>query len=112
MLKTLGIVEACFQTDQLRARASRKLGGKPVLEWAVRRATDCQQLDGVIVVTSDEAENQSVSDLVPLDVPIFTSTQPDSLACLSAALEEYACESAVRIGATYPFVDPVLIDLD
>jgi spore coat polysaccharide biosynthesis protein SpsF len=110
MLKTLGIVEACFRSPAARARASRKLGGKSVLEWVVRRATDCQQLGGVIVVLSDNPESRSLSKLVPADVPVYAARQSDPLGCLAAALGEYPSEAAVRIGTAYPFVDPQLID--
>jgi spore coat polysaccharide biosynthesis protein SpsF len=110
MLKTLGIVEACYGSPPARSKASRRLGGKSVLEWVVRRATDCQQLNGVIVATSDDPENQFIARLVPLDVPVFVAKKPDPLACLAAALEEYPTEGAVRIGTDYPFIDPMLID--
>lgn len=110
MLETLGIVQACFTSDCSRTRAARKLGGKSVLEWIVRRATDCQQLDGVIVVTSDTPENEFVLKLVPLDVPVFVGPQPDALGRFAAALEEYPSKAAVRICADSPFVDPMLID--
>jgi spore coat polysaccharide biosynthesis protein SpsF len=86
------------------------MGGKSVLEWVVRRVTDCQQLDGVIVVTCDAAENSFVSKLVPLDVPVFVGTRPDPLGCIAASLEDYPAAAAVRIGAQFPFVDPMLID--
>ena len=110
MLRTLGIVEACYDAPRARSQAARKLGGKSVLEWVVRRATDCQQLDGVIVVTCDTAENAFVSKLVPLDVPIVVGKQADALACMAGALEEYQAEAAVRICSGWPFVDPMLID--
>jgi spore coat polysaccharide biosynthesis protein SpsF len=86
------------------------MGGKPVLEWVVRRATDCQRLDGVIVVTSAASENQFLSQLVPLDVPLFTGYREDALGCFRAALDDYPAEAAVRICARSPFIDPVLID--
>ncbi len=110
MLKTLGIVEACYRSPSARSKASRRLGGKSVLEWVVRRATDCLQLSGVIVATSADSENQFLAKLVPLDVPVFVASRPDPLACLAAALEEYPAEAAVRIGTDYPFIDPTLID--
>ena len=110
MLGTLGIVDACFQTADIRAKASRKLGGKSVLEWVVRRMTDCLRLDGVIVVTNDDLANAFVSSLSPLDVPLFVSDRPHALGCVAAALEEYRTESAVLVGAASPFVDPVLVD--
>ena len=110
MLKTLGIVEACYDGPESRAKAARRLGGKPVLEWVVRRATDCQRLDGVIVVTSEAPENRFVADLVPMDVPVFAGTARDALALLASALEEYQAEGVVRLSAESPFIDPVLID--
>ena len=110
MLRTLGIVDACFQAADIRAKASRRLGGKSVLEWVVRRMTDCQRLDGVIVVTNDDLANAFVSNLAPLDVPLFVSDQPHALGCMAAALDEYRTESAVLVGAASPFVDPVLVD--
>ena len=110
MLETLGIVEACFTSPRARAKAARKLGTKPVLEWIIRRMTDCEQLDGVIVVTNDEPENRMVEKLSPLDVPVFVSRHPDALGSLAAALEEYSCQSVVRMSAERPFVDPSLVD--
>lgn len=110
MLNTLGIIDACYESCESRSKAARKLGGKSVLEWVIRRATDCQQLDGVIVVTSDVPENRFLSELVPLDVPLFTGPGPDALSCLAAALAEYPAKAAVRISARSPFIDPVLID--
>ena len=110
MLSTLGIVDACYESPRARAKAARKLGGKSVLEWVVRRATDCQRLDGVIVVTCCAEENQFLSELVPLDVPLFTAQHDESLPCFLAALEQFPAQSAVRICARSPFIDPALID--
>lgn len=110
MLKTLGIVDACYRSGGSRSRAARKLGGKSVLEWVVRRVTDSQQLNGVIVVTSGVPENRFLSELVPLDVPVFAGCGPDALGCFAAALEEYSAEAAVRVTARSPFIDPMLID--
>ncbi len=109
MLKTLGMVEACFRSPAARARASRRLGDQSVLEWVVRRATDCLQLSGVIVVVF-EPDHGPLARLVPCDVPIFAARQPDLLGCLAAALAAYPAEAVVRIGASCPFVDPLLID--
>lgn len=110
MLKTLGIVQACFEQESVRGKVARRLHGKTVLEWVVRRVTDCTRLDGVIVLTNDAPENAMVRDAVPLDVPVVVGTQADALGRFVAALERYPAESAVRIRAESPFVDPGLID--
>jgi spore coat polysaccharide biosynthesis protein SpsF len=110
MLKTLGIVQACFEQESVRSKVARRLHGKTVLEWVVRRVTDCTRLDGVIVLTNDAPENAMVRESVPLDVPVVVGTQADALGRFVAALERYPAESAVRIRAESPFVDPGLID--
>lgn len=110
MLKTLGIVQACCLSDRFRANVARRLGGKSLLEWVVRRVTDCLRLDGVIVVARDEAEGGRTRHLVPSDVPVFVGSQPDALARFARALEEYPAEAVVRVQGDNPFVDPDLID--
>ena len=110
MLKTLGIIEACYRTAEEKSKATRRLGGNTVLEWVVRRATDCQRLNGVIVATFDSPECGFVAESVPMDVPVFVSNRADALGCVTAALEEYPAEAVVRIGTGSPFIDPILID--
>ncbi len=110
MLKNLGIVQACFSSSRFLSNAARKLDGKPLLEWVIRRVTESMRLDGVIVIARDETESRFVAKLVPADVPVFASKQPDALARFSRALEEYPAEAVVRVRGDNPFVDPGLID--
>ena len=106
MLKTMGVVQSCFQSPRFRANATRRLGGQPLLEWVVRRVTDSIRLDGVIVVACDAAEHCWLSKLVPLDVPVFLSDHPDAMVGLLRALEEYRAEAVVRVHGDNPFIDP------
>ena len=110
MLRTLGVVQACFTSQEYRRIASRRLGGKSVLEWVVRRVTDSMRLDGVIVVACDAVEHRFISDLVPLDVPVFAGTHADPLKRFSRALEEYPAEAVVCVRGDNPLIDPGLID--
>ncbi|MGQ9605968.1 MAG: cytidylyltransferase domain-containing protein [Thermogutta sp.] len=110
MLENLGIVDACFSLPKERTRASRKLNGKSVLEWVARRATDSQQLDGVIVVTTADPDNEFVKHLTPLDVPVFVAQATDPMGALAAALEAYPAAHFVRIETACPLFDPVLLD--
>jgi spore coat polysaccharide biosynthesis protein SpsF len=110
MLTTLGIVEACCRTPAERSLACRRLGGKSILEWVVRRVTDAQQIDGVMVLTTAAEESERLRRLVPLDVPVYAAHRDDVLGCVVAALEEYRPESAVLIRADCPFADAMLID--
>ncbi len=110
MLKTLGIVQACFASQRFRCVAGRKLGGQSLLGWVVRRVTDSMRLDGVIVVACGRQEHRFVAELVPADVPVFIANQDDALHRFAQVLEEYPAEAVVRVRGDNPFIDPALID--
>lgn len=110
MLKTLGIVEVRSETGQVGAKLGRKLGGTSLLELVVRRVTDCQRLDRVVVVPSDARQADRIRSLVPHDVSIYAPAHRDALGRFAAAVEHFGARAAVRVGADHPFVDPVLVD--
>ncbi len=110
MSRTLGIVQVRSSAACLRDRLARKLGGRSLLELVIRRVTECLQLDGVAVVLGAGAEDAELAELVPSDVSLHVSDQPDMLARLVSAAETLDADSIVRVCAEHPFVDPVLID--
>ncbi len=110
MLKTLGIIQACFPSPRFRGLANRRLGGHSLLSWVVRRVTECQQLGGVIVLAAEEENDPFVTDLVPADVPVFVGKGADPLSRFAQALDEYPARSVVRMRGDNPYIDPVLVD--
>ncbi len=116
MLKTLGLVEVCSSVELsqnasvLRSLASRRLGSISLLEWVVRRVTECQTLEGIVVVAADDPACHRMLQLVPFDSATFISSATDPLARAAAAIEEFEPEAIVRISLTSPFVDPEFID--
>jgi spore coat polysaccharide biosynthesis protein SpsF len=110
MLKNLGIVQACFHVPRFRCNCARKLGGRPLLEWVVRRVTDSLRLDGVIVLACSADECLALSRLAPSDVPIVFGQGDDALARFARALEQFPAEGVVRVRGDNLFIDPGLID--
>ena len=110
MLKTLGIVKGALLTEKQRHHLARRLEGKSVLEWVVRQVTDCELLQGVVVVADEGDEGETVRQLTPIDVPVFSCDAPDTMLLLQRTLERFPSESFVFIGADWPFLDPTLID--
>jgi len=108
MIKTLGIVEihAPQQHDPPRCR----LGGKPLIEWVVRRANDSSLLGGVVVAAGEGPVCRKLAALVPSDVPVFHSAAPDALRRFWDAAHQFDAEAVVRISGDNAFIDPVLID--
>ena len=111
MAGTLGIVEVdtSLVGPASLSLVSRRLGGKPLLEWIVRRVTDSLFLDRVVVVV-DATMEDTVRALTPQDISIFVSRQPDMLGRFAAAAREFDAHQLVRVGLDNPFVDPALID--
>lgn len=112
MLRHLGMIQACFHQPRFRANARRKMGGRPALEWVVRRVTDSIRLDGVILVACDAEDRcrSELSRLVPSDVPIAFGEDADVLGRFVKALEQYPADGVVRVRGDDIFVDPGLID--
>ncbi len=111
MAGTLGIVEVGTNLAGTASFgfASRRLGGKPLVEWVVRRVTESLLLDRVIVV-ADPALEVMVRALTPRDISVFVSRQTDMLGHFAAAAREHDAHQLVRVGLDNPFVDPALID--
>ncbi len=110
MLKTLGIVKGALLTDRQRRHLARRLEGKSVLEWVVRQMTDCELLNGVVVLADEGPDGETVRKLAPADVPVFSSDTQDTVTLLQKTLERFPLESFLFIGADWPFLDPTLID--
>ena len=110
MLNTLGVVQVPPASTLPGLKANRGFQGKTLLEWVVRRVTDCQGLAGVIVVAPAEDDAANLADLVPPDVPLFPSLRRDALGQIADALTTYHARGVVRVGIEQPFVDPELID--
>jgi len=110
MLETLGVGQVPPASNLPRLKANRGFQGKTLLEWVVRRITDCQHLDGAIVVAPSDSEAGDLAELVPPDVPLYRSQRADALGQLADALTTYPAEGVVRVGIEQPFVDPELID--
>ena len=109
MLRNLGVVQVYSHLPRFRANAMRRIGGRSLLEWVVRRVTDAMRLDGVIVADC-EPEGGAVNRLVPSDVPVFHGEGKDALDRFTRSLEEYPAEGVVRVRGDNLFVDPALID--
>ncbi|MCC9609360.1 NTP transferase domain-containing protein [Blastopirellula sp. JC732] len=89
--------------------AQRMIGGKPLIEWLIRRLGEAH-VDGVMVVLPEDADTNALLPLIPSDTPVHISRKQDSLGRLADAIREYQPRGVVRIPVENPFVDPALID--
>ena len=109
-MNTLGIVHVPRGLKNRTSKVARRIGGKSLLEMVVRRVTDCQRLDRVVVVLGDARQEADVARLVPPDVELFDGSQGDALARFAAAAGQLGAQGVVRVCADNLFVDPELVD--
>jgi len=112
MKTTLGVVQACYSSERFAQLASRWMPevGMSLLEWVARRATDCQQLDRVVILSCSADVMPFVHEAAPHDVPVIAVDGDDALARMSQLLGQCQADNIVRIRGDNPFVDPQLID--
>ena len=73
MLQTLGVVQVDANSTVPRLKSGRGLEGRSLLDWAIRRVTDCERLDAVIVVAPRCESLILLPAMVPPDVPVHFS---------------------------------------
>lgn len=107
---TIGVV--CVAPAEAHAGNKHhwRFGSRPLLELVVRRLTDCQQLDQVLVVAGAEFESGRLAEAVPSDVAIHLSDRADLLGRLLSVLDATGAKALVKIDAEHPFIDPILVD--
>jgi len=116
MLETLGIVQlypgnlSSAAAQRREALLMRQLAGKTMLEWIIRRTTEAQRLDGVIVLTGDSPLEQRLIQQTPADVPVCVCDAADALAACAKAIEKFPARAVVLVATDAPFVDPTVID--
>lgn len=110
MRTTVGIVQVRPGNLLSNGVAVRKLGSHSLLELAVRRMTDCQQLSAVMVVAGEGALCAPLAELSPPDVAVHASGRRTFLGRVVSAIDESQAAAAVLVHGDNPFLDPVLID--
>ncbi|MDX1947137.1 MAG: NTP transferase domain-containing protein [Pirellulaceae bacterium] len=116
MAKTLAVVELRPSVEQLRSDsplagiARRRFGGKTLLEWVVRRVSDAERVDGVVVLAGEDRLSRGLVEHCPPDVPVFHAPEADPLGRFAAVVRRMGCQAAIRLNVSHPFVDPALLD--
>src|SRR5438094_8521886 len=115
MSKTLAVVEVHPAIEELptgsplAGMARRRFGGKSLLEWVVRRASDAERISGIVVLAGNDSLAKSLCLHCPPDARVLHSAAPDPLGRLAEAVRRLPCKAIVRLNVSHPFVDPDLI---
>lgn len=110
-MKYAVIIQARIGSTRLPAKVLKDLCGKPVLEHELERIKQAKKIDGIIVATTDNENNQPIIDIAnKQNINYFKGSENDVLARYYYAAKEYNVENIIRITADCPLIDPHLID--
>lgn len=108
------MIQARMGSSRLPGKVMREVVGKPLLEHIIDRLNFCDEIDNVIVISSNQIENEPITKLCEkLNVDYFLGDENDVLnryyqAAINFNLNEN--DSVVRITADCPLIDPIIVD--
>jgi spore coat polysaccharide biosynthesis protein SpsF len=109
--KILAIIQARMGSTRLPGKILADIAGKPMLSRVVERARRASSLDGVLVATTTNAEDDTTERLCAERGYRWTRGHPtDVLDRYYQAAGKAAVDIIVRLTADCPMIDPTVID--
>ncbi len=96
-------------SDAKHSAALRKMGRRSLLEWTIRRLSDCSLLDQV-VVTGPAEYSEALRDQAIHPAAWLPSAEPTQLGRFAEIVTQTQADWLVIAGPNRPFADPMLID--
>lgn len=106
----LGVIPVRFQSKRFPGKALVHIQGKPLLHWVFERATQCSQLDSVVVATDDDRIFYSAQRF-------GAKVQKTSVDCLTGSdrvaevLQGSPYQTVLNIQVDYPDIQPESLGL-
>jgi len=109
MGKTLAVIQTRMTSTRLPGKVLMDIEGKPMLQRVVERVTACSEIDGVVVATTTNLEDDPVVELCKkLGYSFYRGNEADVLGRHIEAAEEFEGDLIVRICSDSPLIDPKL----
>jgi glutamate-1-semialdehyde 2,1-aminomutase len=110
-VKVVAIVQARVGSTRLPNKVMKLIVGRPMIELLLSRLSRSQEIDEIVVATSEDACNLPLIELVRrLGYRCIQGSENDVLERFVKAGREAGAEIAVRLTGDCPLLDPVLVD--
>ena len=110
-MKTAAIIQARMSSSRLPGKVLTDLAGRPMLWHVVERTARAQEIDQVVVATSDQPGDDPIQEFCNLQgVFCFRGSLDDVLDRYHACAREIGADNIVRITADCPLLDAGVID--
>ena len=109
--KVVAIVQARMGSSRLPGKVLADLGGRPVLEWVLRRAARAERIDQVMVATTINPEDDALARFCKeAGYDCFRGSAFDVLDRYYRAAQAAGADVIVRLTGDCPLIDPDLLD--
>ncbi len=110
-MKVLLITQARFGSTRLPGKVLKEIAGKSLLQIHLERLSKCKEVSQIIVATTDQKEDDKISDLVKnLKFFVYRGSEKDVLDRFYKAAKPYSPDFVVRVTSDCPLIDPQLVD--
>jgi spore coat polysaccharide biosynthesis protein SpsF len=104
------IAQARMGSSRLPGKVLMPLGGRPVIEHVLTRASHAKGADAVCVATTVEAADDAIAATAKaLGIPVHRGSETDVLGRYAGAAEMMKADIVVRITCDCPLIDPNVI---
>lgn len=109
--RVVAIIQARMASTRLSGKVLANLGGRPVLEWILRRAGRASLIDQVILATTTESEDDEIAEFCNAKAyECFRGSMQDVLDRYYQAALNTKADVVVRITGDCPLIDPGMLD--
>ena len=110
-MKTVAIIQTRMGSSRLPGKVMMDLAGETMLSRVVSRVREARSIDEIVIATTtEEADDQVVTEARRLGCHPFRGSQSDVLARYLGAARETGAEVVVRMTSDCPLLDPWVID--
>lgn len=111
MTGVIAVVPVRMGSSRLPGKTLRPLAGKPLLGHLLDRLGRCTRLDGIVVATSANPENDLIEAYcASRGTPCFRGAEDDVLGRLLGALQSQGADTGVLAFGDCPLLDPAIVD--
>jgi spore coat polysaccharide biosynthesis protein SpsF (cytidylyltransferase family) len=111
-MSTIAVVAVRMGSSRLPGKALRDVAGKPLLGHLLDRLALARRLDGVVVATSQRAENDAIAEYCRgRATACFRGDEDDVLGRIVGALRAQNATIGVEVFGDGPLIDPAIVDL-
>lgn len=109
--RTVAIIQARMGSTRFPGKMTASFLGRPVLSWVIKRLQRCQQLDGIILATTNHARDQVLLDMAhDHGILSFAGDEQNVLQRFVDAANICSADIVVRVCADNPLVAPEAVD--